>query len=97
MLSNVIIIYFTSYYFVTTTMSRVGYGDYKAISDIEKCLCSIMMLCSFIVFGYLMDNETNKKKTPKLQEILNLCSMALRTVRGCETIEPEPSQSSKTK
>lgn len=71
MLSNVIIIYFTSYYFVTTTMSRVGYGDYKAISDIEKCLCSIMMLCSFIVFGYLMDNETNKKKTPKLQEILN--------------------------
>ena len=70
-LSNVIIIYFTSYYFVTTTMSRVGYGDYKAISDIEKCLCSIMMLCSFIVFGYLMDNEKNKKKTPKLQEILN--------------------------
>ena len=70
-LSNVIIIYFTSYYFVTTTMSRVGYGDYKAISDIEKCLCSIMMLISFIVFGYLMDNEKNKKKTPKLQEILN--------------------------
>ena len=70
-LSNVIIIYFTSYYFVTTTMSRVGYGDYKAIGDIEKCLCSIMMLCSFIVSGYLMDTEKNKKKTPKLQEILN--------------------------
>ena len=63
-LSNVITIYFTSYYFVTTTMSRVGYGDYKARSDIEKGLCSIMMLCSFIVFGYLMDTEKNKKKTP---------------------------------
>ena len=74
-LPNVIPIYFTAFYFVTTTMSRVGYGDYKAVSEVEKCLCTIMLLCSFLVFGYLIGSERLKKRTPKLSVLLKIAKL----------------------
>ena len=70
-LSKIIPIYFSAFYFVTTTMSRVGYGDYKAVSEVEKCYCTIMLLCSFLVFGYLIGNDRLKQKSPQLEHVLN--------------------------
>ena len=64
-------IYFTSFYFVTVTMTRVGYGDYKPVIPIERYFCMLMALASFTVFGYLIGNERNRKKIIKLQEVLS--------------------------
>ena len=64
-------IYVTSFYFVTATMSRVGYGDYRGVTEVEKSFCMFMSQMSFCVFGYLIGNERNRKKLAKLHEVLS--------------------------
>ena len=51
-------------------MSRVGYGDFKAVISIEKYFCILIALASFVVFGFLIGNERNRKKITKLHEVL---------------------------
>ena len=44
------------YYFVLTTLSTVGYGDYYPISKTEMIVTSIVMLGGVAFFSYIMSN-----------------------------------------
>ena len=45
-------LYITSFYFTTTTILTVGYGDISAISKSEKVLCIILMIIGVISFSF---------------------------------------------
>jgi len=45
-------LYVTSFYFTTTTILTVGYGDITAISLSEKLLCIVLMIIGVISFSF---------------------------------------------
>ncbi len=45
-------LYVTSFYFTTTTILTVGYGDITAVSMSEKILCIILMIIGVISFSF---------------------------------------------
>lgn len=45
-------LYVTSFYFTTTTVLTVGYGDISAESVSEKILCIILMIIGVISFSF---------------------------------------------
>ena len=45
-------LYVTSFYYTTTTILTVGYGDITAISLYEKLLCIILMIIGVISFSF---------------------------------------------
>ena len=44
------------FYFVLTTLSTVGYGDYHPISNVEMIITSLVMLGGVAFFSYIMGN-----------------------------------------
>ena len=42
--------------FALTTLSTVGYGDYVPISNFERVVAAIIMLCGVAFFSYIMSN-----------------------------------------
>jgi hypothetical protein len=44
------------FYFVLTTLSTVGYGDYHPISNVEMIITSLVMLGGVAFFSYIMSN-----------------------------------------
>lgn len=45
----------TSVYFILTTLSTVGYGDYYPVSILEKIVGSIIMFCGVTFFSIIMN------------------------------------------
>jgi hypothetical protein len=45
-------LYVTSFYFTTTTILTVGYGDILAVNMSEKILCIILMIIGVISFSF---------------------------------------------
>ena len=45
-------LYITSFYFIITTLVTVGYGDFAAISVVEKVVCICLMLLGVVSFSY---------------------------------------------
>jgi hypothetical protein len=45
-------LYVTSFYFTTTTILTVGYGDISAYSLAEKFLCIVLMIIGVISFSF---------------------------------------------
>ena len=45
-------LYVTSFYYTTTTILTVGYGDITAINLYEKLLCIILMIIGVISFSF---------------------------------------------
>jgi hypothetical protein len=45
-------LYVTSFYFTTTTILTVGYGDISAYSLAEKLLCIVLMIIGVISFSF---------------------------------------------
>lgn len=43
-------------YFAFTTLATVGYGDYRPHSDIERIMCSFILLFGVAVFSFIMGN-----------------------------------------
>jgi hypothetical protein len=43
-------------YFAFTTLATVGYGDYHAISNVERIVCSFILLFGVAVFSFIMGN-----------------------------------------
>lgn len=43
-------------YFAFTTLATVGYGDFHAVSDVERVVCSIILLFGVAVFSFIMGN-----------------------------------------
>ena len=44
------------FYFVLTTLSTVGYGDFYPVSTVEMVVTSIVMLGGVAFFSYIMSN-----------------------------------------
>ena len=45
-----------SCYYALTTLSTVGYGDYFPVSNMERIIAVIIMLCGVAFFSYIMGN-----------------------------------------
>lgn len=45
-------LYVTSFYYTTTTILTVGYGDITAVSLYEKLLCIVLMIIGVISFSF---------------------------------------------
>ena len=41
-------------YFASTSLSTVGFGDYNPKSDIERVLCSFILMFGVSIFSYIM-------------------------------------------
>ena len=73
--------YITSFYFVVTTMTTVGYGDYSAHTLIEQIYVVFLMMAGVFVFSIVtgslasilasMDNE-NAAYTEKVMFLTRL-------------------------
>jgi len=44
-------LYLTSFYFTTTTITTVGYGDFSGNTVIEKIFCIMIMIIGVISFS----------------------------------------------
>ena len=51
-------LYMRSVYFVITTFTSVGYGDFKPTTDIEICYVIFMHFAGFAFFAYFVGNVT---------------------------------------
>ena len=45
-------LYLTSFYFTITTITTVGYGDFKATTFSEKIICIMIMIVGVMGFSY---------------------------------------------
>jgi hypothetical protein len=45
-------LYVTSFYFTTTTVLTVGYGDISAVNSYEKLICILLMIIGVISFSF---------------------------------------------
>jgi len=45
-------LYISSFYFVVTTITTVGYGDYSGTNSTEKMFCSLLMICGVLSFSF---------------------------------------------
>lgn len=43
-------------YFSMTSVSTVGLGDYHPLSDLERIMCSFLILFGVMIFSYFMGN-----------------------------------------
>ena len=48
-----------NFYFALTTLSTVGYGDFYAVSTIERLVSVVMQIAGVAFFSYIMDVFTN--------------------------------------
>ncbi len=48
-----------SCYFILTTLSTVGYGDFSPKSNIEKVIAIFLMIMGIAFFSYIMGNFTD--------------------------------------
>lgn len=65
--------YLTSFYFIITTFSTVGYGDISATNTIEKIFCILIMCFGVTAFALGTSELTNlistyDQENAKLQE-----------------------------
>lgn len=51
--------YLTSFYFIITTFSTVGYGDISATNSVEKVFCIIIMFLGVTAFAAGTSELTN--------------------------------------
>lgn len=49
------------FYFMTTTMSTVGLGDFRPTNSFERCIIIVYLLVGFLFFSYIL-NETQAMK-----------------------------------
>lgn len=52
-------LYLTSFYFTTTTITTVGYGDFSANTFLEKIICICIMIAGVITFSLASASLTN--------------------------------------
>ena len=55
--------YLTSFYFIITTFSTVGYGDMSATNPIEKIFCIVIMCLGVTAFAAATSELTNLLQT----------------------------------
>jgi hypothetical protein len=74
-------LYLTSYYFVVTTITTVGYGDISGSTNTEKIFCILIMVVGVISFSFasgslasVMQNRDSKN------EVLNKKMKGLRKI-----------------
>jgi len=52
-------LYLTAFYFTTTTITTVGYGDISGNTVVEKIYCIIIMMIGVISFSFASASLTN--------------------------------------
>jgi hypothetical protein len=62
--------YVTAIYYVTTTASTVGYGDYFARSPQEKVFALFLEFIGICVFSLIMGNITSLKYKRRIDKII---------------------------
>ena len=43
-----------AFYFMNTSLSTIGFGDFKPISDAERLVCVVTVISGVIVFSFIM-------------------------------------------
>jgi hypothetical protein len=52
-------LYVLSFYFMTTTMTTVGYGDYSANNNVERIYLIFAQLIGVVVFAFISGSLTS--------------------------------------
>jgi hypothetical protein len=73
-------------YYILTSLSTVGYGDYFPISNVERIFCIFIMILGVTFFSYIMGNfieiiskyDEKKGKTDKSTELNNWLTLLTR-------------------
>ena len=94
--------YVVSIYWAVTTMSTIGYGDIKSITNLERFVSIVTMLCGSVIFGVvvsgmqaLMDqiNSVQHRTQEKLDTVKAMLNdrqlpRDLRGVQRANVVEP---------
>ena len=67
-------IYTTAFYFITTTASTIGYGDYGAKSPYEMYYMIIVQFVGMIVFSIISGAYKQIIYVPSIYDVINLKS-----------------------
>ena len=63
--------YVTSLYFIVTTVTTVGYGDYSATNTSERLFLIMLEFLGISVFSIIMGNITSLKSDTKISDIIS--------------------------
>lgn len=64
-------IYVTSIYFVCTTATTIGYGDYGGSTETEKYFLLFLEFAGICIFSAITDNIRGLKSMPKIKDVIN--------------------------
>jgi hypothetical protein len=62
-------LYLTSLYFITTTITTVGYGDIYGVSMLEKFFIILLQFLGILLFTTVKETTINIKFDPKRQNV----------------------------
>lgn len=63
-------IYITSYYFIVTTITTVGYGDIVPVTQIEKIFCIVNMIVGVCAFSFASGSLASIMQNKDSQEAI---------------------------
>jgi len=63
-------VYITAFYFVTTSATTIGYGDYAGNTIGEMTFCVILEFAGILVFSSITGNLRSLKTPPKISEVI---------------------------
>ena len=75
--TSVIFRYFESFYLITSTITTIGFGDYKAFNDedpvwaLEMCYLYFVILAGIILFSLVTNEIFTYEKIKTVNEIVN--------------------------
>ena len=64
-------IYVTAFYFITTTATTVGYGDYFPLNNWEKLFAVFLELAAILIFSVIIGNLRDLKSSKSTKTIID--------------------------
>jgi hypothetical protein len=68
--TKILALWASAFYFVVTTSTTVGYGDYYATTIYERFFCLILQFVGICIFSTLQDQVSKYEFTPSLNSIV---------------------------
>ena len=66
------VFYIDAFYFMTTTMTTVGYGDIKGLNIYEQLFISCMIFCGIAMFTLITQQVLSFRREHTVEDFVNI-------------------------